>query len=161
MSEFDPLPALLEFEILKYKSWIEEKLKNTQQSQLVKRPLYHYTDADGLKGIVENGSIWFTDVRHLNDPSEFRFGLDLVKISIQNHLNENNKKSINEFLSFSSRNLDSLISDVLFYYISCFSYLRDDLNQWRSYGHDGSGYCIEFSEKFFEIPNSGGVRRKA
>lgn len=34
---------------------------------------YHYTDAQGLLGIIQNGRLWATDIRFLNDPSEAHF----------------------------------------------------------------------------------------
>jgi len=30
-------------------------------------PIFHYTDAGGFKGIVENDNIWLTERTHLND----------------------------------------------------------------------------------------------
>lgn len=40
--------------------------------------LYHYTTAEGLRGIVESKILWATDVRYLNDPLEFNHGLQEV-----------------------------------------------------------------------------------
>ena len=37
--------------------------------------IYHYTDGIGLRGILETGNIWFTDIFNLNDPTELRHGL--------------------------------------------------------------------------------------
>jgi hypothetical protein len=37
--------------------------------------VYHYTDAHGLKGIVEKDAIWLTNRVHLNDPTELAYGL--------------------------------------------------------------------------------------
>jgi hypothetical protein len=37
--------------------------------------LYHYTDIKGLQGIWEEGQIWATDSRYLNDTSELRLGV--------------------------------------------------------------------------------------
>lgn len=34
--------------------------------------LYHYTSQAGLLGIIANDSIWATDIRALNDWTEFR-----------------------------------------------------------------------------------------
>ena len=31
--------------------------------------IYHYTNDAGLRGILETGKIWLTDIRNLNDPS--------------------------------------------------------------------------------------------
>jgi hypothetical protein len=38
------------------------------------RIIYHYTDAKGLKGILESGALWLTDIRNLNNPSELKHG---------------------------------------------------------------------------------------
>src|ERR1700674_726974 len=36
--------------------------------------IYHYTNDVGLKGILESGTTWLTDMFDLNDPSEVRHG---------------------------------------------------------------------------------------
>ena len=41
--------------------------------------LYHYTSASGLKGIVESGTLWATDVLHLNDSSEISYAVELIR----------------------------------------------------------------------------------
>jgi hypothetical protein len=41
--------------------------------------LYHYTDINGLKGIWEDGHLWATGSRFLNDTSELRLGVTLIQ----------------------------------------------------------------------------------
>jgi hypothetical protein len=41
--------------------------------------LYHYTTAAGLEGIIRTKSFWASDYRFLNDPREFRYGLDIFE----------------------------------------------------------------------------------
>ncbi|MGA2673692.1 MAG: hypothetical protein ABSE99_10740 [Terracidiphilus sp.] len=41
--------------------------------------LYHYTDQRGLLGILGSQNIWATHIRYLNDSSEYKLGLDIVK----------------------------------------------------------------------------------
>jgi hypothetical protein len=36
--------------------------------------IYHYTNDLGLRGILETGVFWLTDIFNLNDPSELRHG---------------------------------------------------------------------------------------
>ena len=36
--------------------------------------IYHYTDDLGLRGILETGKIWLTNIFNLNDPSELSHG---------------------------------------------------------------------------------------
>jgi hypothetical protein len=40
--------------------------------------IYHYTDDNGLKGIIESGTLWCSDVFYLNDPSELRYGVSIA-----------------------------------------------------------------------------------
>jgi len=44
------------------------------QGQVPPPILYHYTNDVGLKGIIEAGQLWFTDIFDLNDPSELKHG---------------------------------------------------------------------------------------
>jgi hypothetical protein len=37
--------------------------------------IYHYTNDAGLRGIIDTGKLWLTDIFNLNDPSELRYGL--------------------------------------------------------------------------------------
>ncbi|MDH5718873.1 MAG: DUF2971 domain-containing protein [Spirochaetia bacterium] len=76
-----------------------------------------------------NKSIWFTSLAGLNDKSEYASS-ELYY----------NKKIINEFhherVSAANRR-----------FILSFSELADDLNQWRLYGDNGTGVCLEFDFK--------------
>ena len=40
--------------------------------------LYHYTTLDGFLGIIRNSELLATDIRYLNDTSEFRTVPDLA-----------------------------------------------------------------------------------
>jgi hypothetical protein len=40
--------------------------------------LWHYTDAEGLKGILSNQTLWATDYRYLNDSSEFIYSKSVL-----------------------------------------------------------------------------------
>jgi hypothetical protein len=49
---------------------------------LLQRPLgilYHYTNAGGLLGILEQKEIWASSALHLNDATEIRFAFDLLR----------------------------------------------------------------------------------
>lgn len=41
--------------------------------------LYHFTDANGLVGIVRSQSLWFTRASGLNDASEFVLGMEVSR----------------------------------------------------------------------------------
>jgi len=57
-----------------------EAIVNSFASTLDKQPppsiIYHYTNDAGLRGIIETGKLWFTDIFNLNDPTELRHGLN-------------------------------------------------------------------------------------
>jgi hypothetical protein len=40
--------------------------------------LYHFTDAPGLRGIVESHALWATHIYYLNDAQEFGYAEDLA-----------------------------------------------------------------------------------
>jgi hypothetical protein len=50
--------------------------------------IYHYTNDAGLRGILETGQLWLTDIFKLNDPSEVYHGfsraIDILKVKVAN-----------------------------------------------------------------------------
>jgi hypothetical protein len=57
------------------------------QGAAARRPknfvLYHYTTADGLKGIVENDELWATSAYYLNDSTEIMYGYQLIDEALE------------------------------------------------------------------------------
>jgi hypothetical protein len=110
--------------------------------------LFHYTDAAAVKSILENRSLWFTDIRFLNDSQEFHDGIKFITESAYgpvsslwfNHdyldqARDAVRKTIEENIDF------SLSESPLF--VCSFTRAQDLLSQWRGYGM----YAIEFSEE--------------
>jgi hypothetical protein len=98
--------------------------------------LYHYTTAEGLRGIVKTKSIWASDCRFLNDETEFKHGLSIFdKI----------------FDSYGSRSLPSELVDIIRGFrnasdefcilIASFCQDPDVLSQWRGY-NGAAGYAL-------------------
>ena len=52
------LPLSLQEAIGKYRAWGERHLQVEQDASSIAEPLYHYTDGNGLKGILESGHLW-------------------------------------------------------------------------------------------------------
>jgi Protein of unknown function (DUF2971) len=110
-------------------------------------PLYQYTDAAGLVGILRSKVVWATQFQHLNDRREFLEGDELIfevaKQLCQTHaLTEHQRAIRNLFLEHHPKMAVSRIMPKTF--IACFSELGDDLSQWRAYGGRGGGYSIGF-----------------
>jgi hypothetical protein len=53
-------------------------------SDVHNQPLWHYTDAAGLSGILTSGKIRATHVAHLNDPTEIVHGEELASLLAKN-----------------------------------------------------------------------------
>jgi len=145
------LPSVLDTAINDYKVWSEKHLLAFEKRHAIKETLYHYTDASGLKGIIDNQEIWFTDYRYLNDPSELTHGMNLAKALIAKGAKGDTASG------FFYRMLGDLFSLTIFsnaleFFIASFSRDRDELGQWRVYADNGRGFAIGFSQKLF-APN--------
>jgi hypothetical protein len=144
------LPQILEIAIQDYQAWADRQMMSVQKKTAVSKPLYHYTDAAGLKGIITNQVFWFTDFRHLNDPTEMLHGMSLARSLISA---ENNQKDRAGLLYAMLDDLFTLrnFSTVFAFFIACFTRKRDDLVQWRLYADDGRGFAIGLSARLFAI----------
>ncbi len=136
--------------------------------------LYHYTNEQGLKGILENQCLWATHYKFLNDFSEIELSkiklievlnpliLKLIKEFIPKYSDE--KKFIEMYGSYEdfARDETELVVSVLItseIYITSFCTESDDkyinengiLSQWRAYGGNG-GFAIVFNtQKLYEM----------
>lgn len=103
---------------------------------------YHYTDAAGLRGMIENSRLWATDIRFLNDPSEGSFlperilGLMASKVGGTSKIEQEIIKGVR----------DALSSPQWKHTTYCISLSGDGdlLSQWRGYGGFGKGYAVGF-----------------
>jgi hypothetical protein len=115
----------------------------------VPRFIYHYTNDMGFKGIIETGTLRFTNIFNLNDPSELRHGFGLAIKVMKDRANGGPSEwgqFSNDFALFES----DFIEMVLLYFVCCFSETSDDLGQWRAYADDGKGFAIGFDTVILE-----------
>lgn len=97
--------------------------------------VYHYTDVNGLIGIITSGCIRATHVNRLNDASENIHGFKLV----HDHVSQNMpkaSKSLFEIILSEFQSVDT--------YVACYSTEDDQLSQWREYTGSQVGYCMGF-----------------
>jgi hypothetical protein len=144
------LPDVLEGAAQDYVKWANKYLLVLEKRTTITQTLYRYTDANGLKGIIENDEIWFTDYRYLNDPSELRHGIHLAHETIKAKLAK--AKAVNaNFLCEMMADLFTAenFSDHLKFFIASFSRDRDELGQWRAYAGNGRGFAIGISKTMF------------
>ena len=61
-----------------FKAWSGKQHAAMQESNKITVPLYHYTNAAGLQGIIKCQQVWFTHYLHLNDSSELTYGMAIA-----------------------------------------------------------------------------------
>mgnify|MGYP000214788872 FL=1 len=132
--------------------------------------VYHYTSADGLKGILESKSLWATNAEYLNDFREIKEGIDTINSlrqglsefsqtrleeiyaeirgiplkDIKNKMQSADIDNANKFLASFWGTLDeNELSDI---YTVSFTTERDSLNHWLTYGSEQTSYCIKFNK---------------
>lgn len=116
----------------------------------------HYTDLNGLYGIIESGGFWLSDHRFLNDSEEFENGRKLTKNILERLSKKYRYSNLNEILNETIARIENYCEKA--YYICSFSKKGDSLDQWRSYASNGQGISITFDNSkkslshFFAMP---------
>ncbi len=105
--------------------------------------IYHYTNDNGLRGILESGKIWMTDIFNLNDPTELRHGVTSAS-GVLKEAEDKTKPEIRTFIQQMSSILEEDIERMANFFVCCFSLDGDDLGQWRAYADNGKGYALGF-----------------
>jgi len=151
MSDLDPS---LKARIDEFAQWWHRQQTAADISQKVRRPLYQYTDAVGLKGIIENQEIWFSSLFQLNDPSELRHGADCAVKELRD-LRAAALQEGDDFIQTVCDQVERLVThdprSDLGFFVASFSRAPDDLGQWRGYGNDGRGFAIGFAPHLFHV----------
>ena len=127
------------------------RLQAAEARNTVTAPLYHYTDARGLEGIISAQQIWFTHYQHLNDPSELEFGMSIAK-KVLAEIGESYGPKVKIFCDmtadlFSAEDMQR----VLEFYVGSFSRERNDLRQWQVYAGNGRGFAIGLAPHLFAV----------
>ncbi len=146
-----PLSPVYSAAVGEFANWSHQQLTTEQEATKITEPLYHYTDAAGLCGIVKSQRIWFTSYLHLNDPSELIYGMDIVHRLL---------KAIGEgahdgLVKMFCEMVDDLFqhrkfNDIFGFYIASFSRDRNDLGQWRAYADKGRGFALGLAPHLFQ-----------
>ena len=105
--------------------------------------LYHYTSLSGLMGIVDSRYLRASDVRFMNDSTELRHTLDLLRGHIERRL-----RSGTDHPALMTAMLDWLSHRVVggpMIFAASFRANGNLLSQWRGYSVHGKGVSIGFS----------------
>jgi hypothetical protein len=106
--------------------------------------LYHYTTQTGLLGIIESGEIWASDMRYLNDATEFMLALELARKIVLSLDNSTTRPHEYARISELSHTVEMITVMKLHVFVCSFSEVGDSLGQWRGYGNAGVAYSIGF-----------------
>jgi hypothetical protein len=134
-----------------FNEWSDAYLYAKEARNKVAAPLYHYTDAAGLEGIVKNQQVWFTSYTHLNDPTEIEYGMSIAS-ELLSEIGQGSDPRIKIFCDmvndrFTNKNLHSAFG----FFIASFSQERDDLAHWRAYGDNGRGFSLGLAPHLFHV----------
>lgn len=126
-------------------SFFEEELGATQleteRAEKYER-LYHYTAVEGLKGILDSGSLWVTQIQYMNDSKEFGHAVDIA-LELIKRRKVSASTQLAKFYSVMENTLYS--SNGARTFIFSMTENPDQLSQWRGYCGLG-GYSIGFNK---------------
>lgn len=112
--------------------------------------VYHYTDTQAFKGVVENAALWATDFRYLNDSGELVYTwaafverLDQLVKQPGDHT-DGYRAQLEALTLMNARDL-MLFDDGVF--VACFTELSDEVTQWTGYGDEGRGLALGFDSE--------------
>jgi hypothetical protein len=108
--------------------------------------LFHYTNSNGLLGILSSGRLWATNYRFLNDSSEIAYGVAVFEAVLQERVVQAQNDVIAIFLE-RTRITANPFDGMFDCYVSCFCERDDLLNQWRMYATSGGGFAMGLQTK--------------
>lgn len=124
--------------------------------------LHHYTNIDGLFGILESGALWGTHIAYLNDFQELDFGIDALCTLLEEAESDWSSGSAKSGVTnpWTAAGEGKILADLVrlvrqgIYgnktilkqefgpFVSCLSASRDQLSQWRGYANGGYAICF-------------------
>lgn len=115
--------------------------------------LWYYTTGSTFVRILDSKSVWATQISCLNDHSEFRYSVRLLRDEFKKDLDNPDE----DFCWLACHLYETLANDgadASFFFVICMSLVRDDLSQWRGYSGGEGGVCIGFDPAKMMDPNS-------
>ena len=111
--------------------------------------LFHYTDSNGLLGILSSEVFWATNIEYLNDSSELAYCIALIRDRLERKKIAVSRNALSPIsrLFVAAQETFNRFRD-LTVYVSCFCEDGDLLSQWRGYGRAGGGYAIGIEPRY-------------
>ena len=111
----------------------------------MRKPLFHYTTSDAFQKIIESRQLRASSILFLNDAAEFRLAADLTAGILHDALHTATAAE-RRYLEVFAKALPTF-RPTTSVFVASLSAVRDDLSQWRAYGHHGAGVCIAFDTR--------------
>jgi hypothetical protein len=115
-------------------------------------PLYHYTNAGGLVGILERKEIWASNALHLNDATESQYAFEVLRAELEQRLDNSaesaalSKRWKDFYEEWKGKIGSAALTDIETpVYVLSFSTNGNQLSQWRAYCRDDSGFSVGFT----------------
>src|SRR5579884_3174300 len=107
-------------------------------------PLFHYTGAPAVRGILQSRSIWASGAQYMNDWMEVVYGYDIIMTGLREMVEKRKlaKRSRAVFTDVLSL-MESPDSPFIDAYFVAFCEKGNLLSQWRAYAGT-QGFAIEF-----------------
>ncbi len=103
--------------------------------------LYHYTDLEGVEGILSSKSLWMSKFTASNDISEISLAITHFQNFVESRVAALDADEAS-FLHEAASQLDGFRRTNIC--LASFCEQPDLLSQWRSYGNDGRGIALGF-----------------
>ena len=112
--------------------------------------VYHYTDTQAFKGVVEKKELWATEFRYLNDSLELVYTWKAFVERLEQLAEQPGEHRQAYTAALEALRLQNAIDlmgfdDAMF--VACFSELEDALSQWSRYGANGRGVALGFDSE--------------
>jgi hypothetical protein len=112
--------------------------------------VYHYTDTQAFKGVIEKAALWATDFRYLNDSGElvYTWAAFVERLEqLLTHPGDHAEAYWAQLEALRLLNARDLMQfdDAMF--VACFTELPDEVTQWTGYGDKGRGLALGFESE--------------
>lgn len=123
---------------------ILHKLAERLYSHSPESTLYHYTSLKGLKGIIDNGVVWASEIKYLNDADELTYLAKNISWEIARRRSVSTTPISTIMDQFDIWTRERLTNGHMLF-VSSFTEHGNLLSQWRGYCPFGQGVSIGFS----------------
>ena len=131
----------------KLNKWVNEYF-----STKVTSDLYHYTNLNAAKGILDTKEMWLSNVRTMNDPDELSYGYRLIAMALEElegkdffQPHQHTLGNLKEVMKLLAE--QKVIVGNAEIYLTCFSATENTIRQWVTYGDTANGVSLKFANK--------------